>query len=514
MARTQGELAGSVAAGIIVARLLGFLRERVFAHYFGNTPAADAFRAALKIPNVIRNLLGEGTLAASFVPVYAGLLARGEEAEARRLASALASLLFLVTAAAALLGSWLAPIITDFAAPGFSGPTRDLTVRLVEILFPMSGIMILSAWCLGVLNTHGKFFLSYAAAGMWNVAQIAVLIALGGYLLGARLVIALAWGALAGSALQVAVQLPTVLRVAGRVHWELNLRLASVRQVIRNWIPVVVGAGVVQISSIVDTQLASLLSGGAVAILGYAQLLATLPLSLFGVSIAAAALPQLSRDATAPGAQELVSRMSDSLRRLGFYILPSAFGLASLGSWLVAALFQTGEFRSWDTELVAAVVAAYTIGLPAQATVKLLASGHYALGDTRTPVRIAVLSVLTSAALAFALMQPLGVAGVALGSGLGAYLNLGLNYATLQKRVGSSLWGPQDRRALVATGLGSALAAGAGTRIGNLLSSPWPAAVASSAAFSLVFGAVTLAAGHPDAKALVRRFKIRPRRKN
>jgi putative peptidoglycan lipid II flippase len=508
VASNQGRLAGSVAAGIIVARLLGFVRERVFAHYFGNSPAADAFRAALKIPNVIRNLLGEGTLAASFVPVYAALLERGEKEEARRLAATMASLLVLVTAASALLGILLAPVITDFAAPGFSGATRDLTVRLVEILFPMSGVMILSAWCLGVLNTHGKFFLAYAAAGMWNVAQIAVLVALGGYLMGARLVTALAWGALAGSLLQVAVQLPSTLKLAGRLRWELSLASASVRRVIRNWAPVVVGAGVVQISSVVDTQLASLLSGGAVAMLGYAQLLATLPLSLFGVSIAAAALPELSRNAAAEARLELAGRISDSMRRLGFYIIPSAFGLASLGTWLVAALFQTGQFGASDTELVAGVVAAYAIGLPAQASVKLLASGHYALGDTRTPVRIAVASVFTSAALAFGLMQWLGVAGIALGSGLGAYLNLGLNYAALERKVGR-LWSSGQRRDFGAAGLGAVLASAAGVLVGSRFDSPWGAAVASSAGFGLVFVIVTLAAGHPDAKALARRFKLR-----
>ncbi len=511
MAGSQGRLAGSIAAGIIVARLLGFVRERVFAHYFGNSLAADAFRAALKIPNVIRNLLGEGTLAASFIPVYAALLERGEKEEARRLASTMASLLVLITAAAALLGILLAPVITDFAAPGFSGATRDLTVRLVEILFPMSGVMILSAWCLGVLNTHGKFFLSYAAAGMWNLAQIAVLVALGGYLLGARLVTALAWGALAGSLLQVAVQISTALKLMGGLRWELGLGLASVRRVIRNWGPVVVGAGVVQISSIVDTQLASLLSGGAVAMLGYAQLLATLPLSLFGVSIAAAALPGLSRDAASDARQELAGRISDSMRRLGFYIIPSAFGLASLSPWLVAALFQTGQFGTSDTELVAGVVAAYAIGLPAQASVKLLASGHYALGDTRTPVRIAVASVVTSAALAFALMQWLGVAGIALGSGLGAYLNLGLNYVTLERKVGP-LWGARHGRDFGVAGLGAMLASGAGILAGSHLGSPWAAAVASSTGFGLVFSLVTLAGAHPDAKALARRFKLRSTR--
>src|SRR5688572_27671530 len=154
MAPSAGRQAAKVAAGILVTRILGFVRERVFAHYFGNSPVADAFRAALKIPNVIRNLLGEGTLSASFIPVYAGFVEREDAAGARRLAGVVASLLLLLAAAAAVAGVILAPVITDVAAPGFEGATRDLTVTLVAIMFPMAGLTILAAWCLGILNTH------------------------------------------------------------------------------------------------------------------------------------------------------------------------------------------------------------------------------------------------------------------------------------------------------------------------------------------------------------------------
>ncbi|MFQ6047545.1 MAG: lipid II flippase MurJ, partial [Gemmatimonadales bacterium] len=278
-----------MAAGILLTRVLGFVRERVFAHYFGDGAAADAFRAALRIPNVIRNLLGEGTLSASFIPVYAGMIERGETEAARRLSGVIASLLVVLTAIAALAGVALAPLITSFAAPGFSGTTRELTVRLVEIMFPMSGALILSAWCLGVLNTHRRFFLAYSAPALWNIAQIGTLVALGGVLLDARLAVALAWGALVGSVLQLAIQLPKTRTLSGRMHVSLSTATAGVRRVVRAWIPVVFGAGVYQISSIIDTQLASLLPQGAVAIIGYAQLVAILPVSLFGVSVAAVA---------------------------------------------------------------------------------------------------------------------------------------------------------------------------------------------------------------------------------
>jgi putative peptidoglycan lipid II flippase len=255
MPRRGGRPAVQVAAGIIVSRLLGFVRQAVFARYFGATPAAGAFVAALRIPNTIRNLLGEGTLSASFIPVYAGMLARGETEDARRLSGAIASLLVLVTAGAAAIGILLAPIITDVVAPGFQGETRTLTILLVRIMFPMSGVMIVSGWCLGVLNTHGRFFLSYAAPALWNIAQIATLVAFGTFLLGASLAVALAIGALVGSLVQLAVQLPSSIRLAGRFRWSLSRDVRGVREVVRAWLPVVFGAGVAQFSSIVDTQL-------------------------------------------------------------------------------------------------------------------------------------------------------------------------------------------------------------------------------------------------------------------
>jgi putative peptidoglycan lipid II flippase len=505
MRPSQGRMAARVGAGILLTRVLGFVRERVFAHYFGTGIEADAFGAALRIPNVIRNLLGEGTLSASFIPVYAGMIERGETENARRLAGVIASLLVLITALAALLGIVLAPLITDFAAPGFSGRQRDLTVLLVRIMFPMSGALILSAWCLGILNTHRRFFLAYSAPVMWNIAQIATLLALGGYLAGGDLVIAVAWGAVGGALLQIVVQLPTVLGLVKRVAWGLNWRLESVRKVIRAWIPVILGAGIVQISSIVDTQLASLLPPGAVATLRYAQLIAILPVSLFGVSIAAVALPELSRDVAGSDNEVLRTRLGTGLMQVTYFAFPSAFAFAALGPQLAGALFQTGAFDASDTALVGGVLAAYALAVPAQASIKLLASGHYALGDTKTPVRIAAVGVVVGAAAAVGLMQLLGPAGIALGAAVGACLNVTLNSHRLQARLGP-ITGAGESRALVSVGVGSVLAAGAGTLVVSLLATQ-PVAVSALvglAAFGVVYGAVTLALGNPEAKKLVR----------
>jgi len=169
-----------VAAGILLTRVLGYVRERVFAYYFGNDSIpADAFRAALRIPNTIRNLLGEGTLSASFIPVYAALNERPDKGAARALAGAVLGLLLLASGVLALLGIALAPAITTVIAKGFDEPRRQLTITLVRILFPMTGLMVISAWCLGILNTHRQFFLPYAAPALWNVAGIVAMLAAG-----------------------------------------------------------------------------------------------------------------------------------------------------------------------------------------------------------------------------------------------------------------------------------------------------------------------------------------------
>jgi len=482
----------------------------VFAQCFGIGVEADAFGAAMKIPNVIRNLLGEGTLSASFIPVYAGMIERGDTERAKRLAGTIASILVLLTAGAALLGFLLAPIITDIAAPGFSGYKRDLTITLVKILFPMSGALILSAWCLGVLNTHRRFFLSYAAPSVWNIAQIATLVGLGGYLLGEQLVVALAWGAVLGAVLQIVVQMPTVIPLVRGIRFGLSLETPGVRNVIRAWIPVVFGAGVVQISSVVDTQLASLLPPGSVAALRFAQLIAILPVSLFGVGVAAVALPELSRDAVGAGNEALRARLGEGFRQVVFFVVPSAFAFAVLGSQIVGALFETGSFDSSDTAFVAGILAAYALAVPAQTSIKLLASGHYALGDTKTPVRIAIAAVVVSAVSAFGLMQVLGAAGIALGAAAGAYLNVVLNSSMLKRRLGSFIL-RKDVKSFFISALAAIIAAVLSNEVARILAEShiWVEALCAVSVFTVAYACVTLALNHPEARRIVASLRKR-----
>jgi putative peptidoglycan lipid II flippase len=431
------------------------------------------------------------------------MLARGDRDGARQVAGVVVSLLVLVTALAAVLGIALAPVITTIVAPGFDPVTRGVTTRMVRVLFPMVGVTIVAAWCLGILNAHRRFFLSYATPAIWNIAQIGTLLALGGLLAGADLALALAVGALGGAVLELALRLPPTLRLAGRVPWSLSLDTPGVRLVLRAWGPVVLGAGAVQISSIVDTQLGSLLGAGAVATLGYAQLLQLLPIALFGVSVAAVALPELSRDAAAADRDALRGRLADGARRIAFFVIPSAFAFAALGTPIVGALFQRGHFWPWDTEVVAGVLAAYAIGLPAHASVRLFASSFYALGDTRTPVKIAALAVAVSAALGAGLMQVLGAAGIALGAVAGAYLNVGLLLRSLERRVGG-MAAVADRRALLTVGAGSLAGAGAGAAAAAALGGTpaWVRCAAGLLAFGAVYQGITAGLGHPEARRL------------
>src|SRR5690606_13883654 len=268
-----------VAAGILLSRIAGFVRDIVFARYLGNSAYASAFRASLRMPNVLQNLLGEGTLSASFIPVYSRLLEQGDDEGAGRVAGAIFALLLAVAGGLSLFGVILAPVLVSVFLPGFEGEIRDVTIACTRIIFPMTGILVLSAWALGILNSHRKFFVSYTAPVLWNAAMIAVLLLFGTRLDGRSLVIALSWGALIGGALQFLVQLPWILRLQRRIQFS-GMRSADASTVVRNAGPAIMGRGVVQLSGWVDMWLASFLFNGAVAALAYAQTFYMLPVSL------------------------------------------------------------------------------------------------------------------------------------------------------------------------------------------------------------------------------------------
>jgi putative peptidoglycan lipid II flippase len=506
-----------VAAGIFLSRVAGLIRDRVFAHYFGNSDAADAFKAAFRIPNALQNLFGEGVLSASFIPVYASLLARGEEKEARRTAGAVAALLALSTSVLVLAGVLATPYLIDAIAPGFSGEKRELTIRIVRILFPGAGLFVFSAWCLGILNSHRKFFLSYTAPVIWNAAMIGTLWAFGARYSQFPLAIVLSWGSVLGAALMVAIQLPVVLGLLRGLHLSLAFHLENVRTVIRNFFPVFISRGVVQISAYVDALLASLLPTGAVAALAYAQTLYTLPVSLFGMSVSAAELPAMSGAVGAESevAEVLRTRLNAGLRQIAFFVIPSVAAFLVLGDVIVSAIYQSGRFTHSDAMYVWGILAGSTVGLLASTLGRLYSSTYYALKDTRTPLRFAVIRVVLTTVLGYLSAIPLphllgiaprwGVAGLTISAGVSSWVEFALLRRTLNRRIGATGLAPSYLAkgwgaALIAAGIGRALLFAVGHR------NPIIVAIVVLGPYGIVYFAGAAILGLPEVRAMLNMF--------
>jgi len=399
-----------VATAIFLSSCAGLVRESVISYFLGVGHAADAFKAALRIPNMLQNLLGEGVLSASFIPVYARLLDEGDEQEAGRVAGAVAGILLTISGIFSVIGVLFAPQITKVLVTGFNPATFDLTVRLVRIMFPSMGFLVLSAWCLGILNSHRKFFLSYIASVLWNATQITFLVAAG---LTDRsevaMATALAWGVLVGGLAQLMLQLRPVLALTGRIKLSLDHKRTTVRSVLKRFGPVVVGKGVVQVIVYIDLWLASFLAVGAVSSLSFATLLYLLPIGMFGLGVAAAELPDLSRVSVhdADTRRLFRQRLEDGMARIAFYVMPIATMYIVVGDVIVSVIFQHGKFGWDDTWGVWLTLAMFAVGLPATTSSRLLQNSLFALDDPKTPPRLSVMRVAISSVISLALMFPL-----------------------------------------------------------------------------------------------------------
>jgi putative peptidoglycan lipid II flippase len=513
-----------VGAGILISRIIGVVRQRVFAHYLGTSDAAGAFNAAFRIPNFLQNVFGEGALSASFIPVYAKLLAQGDKKEASRVADAVFTLLALATSVIVLVGVLTTPFFVGFFAYSFDEPTRALTIQLVRIFFPGAGLLVLSAWCLGVLNSHRRFFLSYTAPVVWNLALIGALVWFGSRADQFHLAALAAWGSVVGSALQFAVQMPTVLKLLRQLRPVLDIASENVRTVLRNFFPVFMSRGVVQISAFVDAMLAGLISAQAVAALAYAQSLYTLPVSLFGMSISAAELPAMSSalGTTSEVAGHLQARLDQGLRRIAFFIVPSVVAMMAFGDVMTGALYQSGRFNAQDSTYVWGILAGSTIGLLASTLGRLYASTYYALHDTRTPLIFAVIRVTLTTVLGYLFAIPLpqaigidpkwGVAGLTASAGIAGWIEFALLRRSLNKRIGrtglplgfvAKLW------------LAAAVGAGVGWAIKLGIGGHHPIIIAALVLipFGLIYFAITAALKVPELNNVLGRVLRIVRRK-
>lgn len=440
-----------MALGILVSRIVGFLRESIMAHYVGGvTIYADALRSSIRIPNLLSNLFGEGVLSASFVTVYAKLRARGEDKEAEHLAAAVFGILSLVCAVFVLLGITATPLFIDLIVPGFHDARRPLAIHLVRVLFPATGLLVMSSWCLGVLNSHRQFLVSYLAPVALSIIVILVTVSTGQSATDATLVSDIAWGWVLGSLCQFLVQVPNVLRLLPGFRPLLETKSPAVRTVLRNFGPVFLSRGVVQVSAYIDQWIASFLPIGSTSILGYGQFISILPVSLFSMSVSAAELPALS---SATGTEEEIAgflrhRLTAGLRRIAFFIIPSAVAFLLVGDIVAAAIYQSGKFHRSDVILVWAVLAGSAVGLLATSLGRLYSSTFYALLDTKTPLRFATIRVTLTAVLGAicSLLLPhwigidakWGVAGLTASAGVAGWVEFTLLRHALKERIGKT----------------------------------------------------------------------------
>ena len=469
-----------VAAGILLSRVAGVVRTVVIGVVLGNTAATNAFYFAMRVPNLLQNLLGEGSLSASFIPVYARLVEEGDERNASAVAGSVVSLLSLVTGLIVLIGVLAArPVVAVFTSWRADPELYDLAVTLFRITTVGIGFLVISAWCLGVLNSHRSFFLSYVAPVIWNVAQIVVLawVAIAG-LSSTSGVVALAWAVVIGGALQTLVQLPRVRRLTPSLRPSLR-RTPEVDVVLRRFAPAVGARGVVQISSFFDTFFLGMLVLGAFPTYGFALPLYVTPISLFGFSVAAAELAEMSRQST--DLRALADRITPALRKV---IVPAGFITAA---YLAAGPVWTDTLYGWlsrllgrglqgpaDTLVIGYLLMAMALGMPAAITARVTQNTLYSMGDVRGPARIAVIRLVVSVVASGVLMLQLdwltfdgttvvefgsfphwplweqvpesrrlaegsphlGVVGLGLGSSLAAWVEWILLRARLRRRLG------------------------------------------------------------------------------
>ncbi len=493
-----GSHAVRVAAAILLSRLAGFAREAISGYFFGVSAWADVYSTAMRMPNLLQNLLGDQALSASFIPFYSKMLAEKREEDARRFAGAILGLLLMAAGGLALLGVVFARPIVAVTAPGFVHDAEKvaahalavdryaLTIQQVRVLFPMAGLLVLSAWALAVLNSHRRFFLPYVAPVLWNLSIIATFVIVGRRLGGAHLgplakselLYAAAWGALLGGALQLGIQLPTVMRLLGGLRLSFSTRASGVREALRAFAPVVAGRGALQLSGYLDYVLASMAAAGAASAFRYAYALFLLPVGLFATSVAVTELPEVSRLRTD---EERARRVEWAWRQISFLSLPAIVGFLAFGSLVVGLAFVRGAFRHQEQFLVTMVLASFTIGLLPATNSRLLQNLFYALHETRYPARLAVIRVVVSVAAGGALMfwldrygvsqfitapfgdheLHLGAVGLGLGTSLGAWVELLLLARGARRRVPELHlpWGAMLRMVAVA-GAAALLAGG------------------------------------------------------
>lgn len=420
--------AGVVSIAVMFSRVLGLVRETVFARFFGAGFLYDAFVVAFKIPNILRDLFAEGALSAAFVKVFTDYQIKKNEVEAWRLAALIFNVLAVVMSGITILGILIAPYVIPLLAWNFPPEKAALAVTLAQIMFPFILLVALAALAMGVLNTKGRFGVPASASTAFNIAAIicglgfAYMLSGGGWEVSDNkslvpsaaaywAIIGMAIGTLMGGAAQLLIQIPSLLAVGFRFSPLLNFSDPGVRRIMRLMGPAIIGTSAVQVKVLVDILVVSGIEGGN-SWLSYAFRLMQFPIGVFGVAIGTAAIPALSRLASEDNTAKFRNTLSDALKLVFLLTIPSACGLIVLGEPIISLIYEGGNFHSVDTQMTSWALSAYSIGLAGYAAIKVLSPSFYALDDARTPMYVSIASIAVHAPTSFGMMYLLSTVGV------------------------------------------------------------------------------------------------------
>ena len=436
--------AGIVSLAVLASRLSGLLREIILARFFGAGFVYDAFLLGFRVPNLARDLFAEGALSSAFVPTFTQTLARRGRQAAAELSSLTASAILIVVGAFCALGAIFAPLIVELLAPGFhSIPGKfELAVHLTRIMFPFLLLVALAAQAMGILNSCDRYAVPALSSTAFNVGSLGLGLFLG-FVIGRRIgltpIEGISVGVVLGGALQLAVQIPSLRRLGFHFHFHIDWSDPGLRRILELMGPALLGSAAIQINVMVNTNLASRIPGdGPVSWLQYAFRFMQLPLGLFGVAIASATLPSISRSVGDGNIDEFRRTVAHSLGMVFLFTLPSSIGLAVLGRTMIGAIYQGGHFHANDTNQTAIALACYAIGLTGYSAMKVLNPAFYALHDAHTPMWIGLASIAINLAIALTLLRVFGLghAGLALSTSAVAVAGAGALFVVLRNRLG------------------------------------------------------------------------------
>jgi putative peptidoglycan lipid II flippase len=494
--RLNTKAAGIIGLAVMCSRILGLVREQVCAALFGGGGAMDAFTAAFRIPNLLRDLFAEGALSTAFVTTFSKTIARSGDAAAWRLANKVATLTLVVLGALCVVGMVFAAQLVDVLAPGFDPRKAALTAELTRIMFPFIVMVSMAALVMGVLNAKSVFGVPAMASSFFNIGSIVGGVALGAWFdpnFGPRALIGLALGTLLGGAMQFAVQLPSLSRLGYRYTADFRWRDPGVNAILRLMGPSVIAASTTQFNVLVNSMFASTLGDGAIFWLAIAFRLMQLPLGLFGVALGTVTLPLLSRLVVAGQMLGFRAELARAMRLMFLLTIPSTIGLMLLAEPIISVLYQHGRFDAHEAAEAGGALRFYAVGLAGYAALKVLVNAFYALDRRKTPMFVSFLAVGLNLLFnwIFTFKLHWGHLGLAFSTGLVASTNFLVLYVLMYRQLG----GLETRRMVVL--LGKTLTAGALLAAVCAASTHWPLSHWATQSFPLKAGALfaTIAAG-------------------